>query len=288
MEATIMDEKMLGYMNYSSLSQEIEKIRFNAVGEEYCRPGHFNGPKIREHYLFHFVVSGEGVFQIRDKKYHLHENQGFLIPDSSIVYYEADKRNPWHYCWLNMQSKGAKTFFDSLSLSVNNPIYTARNNNDIYLHFKELIKQAKSLQINPYNTAISLYRCLLSLQNHNTTHPKNIIETSFQEQYIQSAELYIASNYHRENFRIEDIAKHIGINRSYLTRLFAQYHNISPQQYLINFRMQKAKTLLNTTIAPINIIAYSVGYSDISIFSRTYKKYYGISPKNDRTPTLIT
>lgn len=281
-----MDEKMLGYMNYSTLKQEIEKIRFNAVGEEYCRPGHFNGPKIREHYLFHFVVSGEGVFQIRDKKYHLHENQGFLIPDSSIVYYEADKSNPWHYCWLSLQSKGAKTFFDSLYLSANNPIYTAKNDNDIYLHFKELIKNAKLFEHNPYNATISLYRCLLSIQSYNITNSQIANKVSFQEQYIKSAEAYIANNYHRENLKIEHIANHIGINRSYFSRLFTKYHNISPQDYLINFRMQKAKALLNTTIAPINIIAYSVGYSDVSIFSRAYKKHYGVSPKNDRQPTL--
>lgn len=276
-----MEKHVINYMDYCNLYQEAEKLRLIAVGEEYCKPSHFNGPKIREQYLFHFVVSGEGIFRIRDKTYQVKANQAFLIPDSSIVYYEADKNNPWHYCWFTIQGKAAQSFFEDLSLSLESPVYTARGNNEIYACFKELLNSAKHNPNNPYQIISALYRCLQELYTANI-HTRENKKISPQDKYVQAAELYIESHYHYEDLRIDDIAQHIGVHRSYLTKLFKKHHGVSPQQYLISIRMQKAKALLSSTDSPVGIIAYSVGYTDLFIFSKMYKKHFGVSPKNDR------
>lgn len=268
-------------MDYCFLGHRVGDISTYLVGEEFCKPEHACGPNIRDPYLFHFIVSGKGIFKIGNKTYHLSANQGFLIPDSSILYYKADKKDPWHYCWISLQGKGADQFFADLSLSRQHPIYTARPDNTIYAKFKALLQTAKTAKMDSYVTLSLLYQCFAELKNANE---KNVDteSVSVQAQYAQAAAQYISSNYHLENLHIEDIANHIGINRSYLTRLFTKYYNMNPQEYLIRCRMNKAQTLLTETNSPVNIIANSVGYTDVFTFSKMYKKFFGLSPQNHK------
>ena len=265
---------------YSTPLYDTPSLFFNAVGEEHCTPGHFCGPKIRQHYLFHFIVSGEGIFRIRDKTYKVTANQGFLIPDSSVIYYQADMNNPWHYFWLNLQGNGAKDFFESLNLSLEQPIYTAKENNDIYSKFQQILHSTKNPQNNSYSVTAALFSCLFSLQKYSETFTKN--KVSVQETYVCEAKNLIASYYHHNDLSIDKISRLIGINRSYLSRLFYQYEHVSIQQYLINFRLNIARELLKSTNETISTIAVSVGYNDIYNFSKMYKKTFACSPAFDR------
>ena len=58
--------------------------------------------------------------------------------------------------------------------------------------------------------------------------------------------------------------------------------NMSPQEFLMNFRMEKAASLLCDTQSPINAIAYEVGYVDALSFSKAFKRRYGMSPSEFR------
>lgn len=268
-------------MDYCFLGHKIKNLSAKLVGDEICQPGHFYGPNIREPYLFHFIISGKGIFKIGNNTYHLTANQGFLVPDMSIIYWEADAKEPWHYCWISLQGSEVDKFFSELSLSSAQPIYTARPDNNIYTHFKTLLQTAKTSKMDSYVTLSLLYRCLAELKECSVTNA-DALPPPVQAQYAQAAADYISTNYHLENLRIEDIADYIGINRSYLTRLFSDYYNMSPQEYLIRCRMNKAKTLLTETSSPINIIARSVGYSDVFTFSKMYKKRFGVSPQHHK------
>ena len=57
---------------------------------------------------------------------------------------------------------------------------------------------------------------------------------------------------------------------------------MSPQKFLMKFRITKAAELLYNTDLPIANIAYSCGYSDPLAFSKTFKKIKGVSPKEYR------
>ena len=56
-------------------------------GWENCAPGHSYGPAVRNHFLFHYVISGTGILMADDshgntQTYHIKSGQGFMIfPD---------------------------------------------------------------------------------------------------------------------------------------------------------------------------------------------------------------
>ena len=88
------------------------------------------------------------------------------------------------------------------------------------------------------------------------------------------------------NITYNEIADYIGVNRSYLTNSFKKMIGCSPQEYLVNLRMEKAKTMLLKTDMPIHAIASEVGYTDQLAFSKIFKQHYGASPRAYRE--LIT
>ena len=99
--------------------------------------------------------------------------------------------------------------------------------------------------------------------------------------YINKAIEFIQNNYHN-SIKVTDIADYLCLNRSYLTSIFQNNLNMSPQKFLIEFRITKAAELLYNTDLPIGNIAYSCGYSDPLAFSKAFKKIKGVSPKEYR------
>ena len=106
---------------------------------------------------------------------------------------------------------------------------------------------------------------------------EQINTVSNAEEYIQKAETFIKTNVHKK-ISVSDVAKYIGIDRSYLTRLFNEYKKTSPQNYIISLKMNTAALYLKNTNASVTETAQSVGYYDTHIFNKTFKKQFGVSP----------
>ena len=107
--------------------------------------------------------------------------------------------------------------------------------------------------------------------------------------YVEEALRYIENNYDG-TVNIQVIADHLNIERTYLYRLFKTITGTSPQEYLLDYRVRQACTLLKNTDLPINDIARSVGYEDALYFSRLFKQKKGQTPTQYRrqrlSPTL--
>ena len=99
--------------------------------------------------------------------------------------------------------------------------------------------------------------------------------------YFEHALQFIQFNYNR-NIQISDIADYIGITRSYLFNIFKQNLNMAPKEYLLQYRMDKAKEFLAETTDSIQDIAANVGYSDALAFSKMFRHIVGSSPSQYR------
>lgn len=88
---------------------------------------------------------------------------------------------------------------------------------------------------------------------------------------------YIINNYHNP-ITVTDISEHLQMNPVYCGALFKKYQNCSIPYYINQIRIQQAVTLMDNTNLTISEIAYQVGFNDIYYFSKTFKKYKGMSP----------
>lgn len=105
----------------------------------------------------------------------------------------------------------------------------------------------------------------------------NYIPTKNYEQ-IKKAMEYIASNFSYQ-ITLEDVAKHVNLNPSYFSTIFKQSSGSSFKEYLNMVRVEESKRLLSNTDYSIIDIAIAVGFEDQSYFSKVFKKYTGLTPK---------
>ncbi len=78
---------------------------------------------------------------------------------------------------------------------------------------------------------------------------------------------------------IVNLAKRVGLNQNTLQNGFQQLYKASVNEYIRNYRIDKAKELLETSDLNITEITYKVGINSRSYFSKLFKKKYGVSPK---------
>ena len=65
---------------------------------------------------------------------------------------------------------------------------------------------------------------------------------------------------------------------SWFRKLFKEYTNVSPARFILELKLQKAKSLLLNSSLSVKEISYMVGYEDATYFTALFKKYTGFTP----------
>ena len=97
-------------------------------------------------------------------------------------------------------------------------------------------------------------------------------------QSVYTVAEYIQSHF-KEKVTIEDIAATVHLNASYTSHLFRKTFGYTITDYITYIRLENAKTVLADVNANINEAAMESGFSDVSYFSRVFKKIEGLSPR---------
>jgi AraC-like DNA-binding protein len=87
--------------------------------------------------------------------------------------------------------------------------------------------------------------------------------------------------YYRET-RIDEIAGMLNISTSYFCRKFKQFYGVTFITYLNDIRLREARELLEKTSLSITEISHKVGFTEITYFSRSFKKKFGYAPSHLR------
>lgn len=270
--------------NYLNNEYNLFELNVNNLGIEKCEPLHSYGPALRDHYLFHYIIDGEGDFYINENKYHLKKGQGFLICPNVVTFYAADGKNPWHYIWVGFRGIKAEKLLKYTNLSIDNPIfnYNIKKDRDYIEYYLKQMLQCDTLKYTKEIRLEGLLYLFLSEIIENSEFGNNHEdEKNDNYMYIKKAVVYIENNYSRD-IKVSDIASYIGLNRSYLSTIFKDKLKKSPKEFLINYRIEKACELMNRPNLSISEIARSVGYIDPLNFSKIFKKIKGSSPKKYR------
>ncbi len=251
-------------------------------GMEDCAPGHSWGPALRDHYIIHYIRSGRGMFQMNGITYNLVKGQGFLIPPSTIIYYEADHQDPWCYSWVGFHGLKAEHYLKRANLSADSPIFHYDRDDFLKGCIDQMIIASKTFVKSSEIRLLGLLYMFLSQLVESAESVKNPLHAeSRKDQYIKKAIEYIEMNYSRK-ISIREIAHYVGLDRSYLYLLFKDNLNKSPQDFLINYRINKACELMQNKLLSIGEISRSVGYGDSMLFSKVFRKVNGQPPKKFR------
>jgi len=85
-----------------------------------------------------------------------------------------------------------------------------------------------------------------------------------------------------EPMSLDELAGHVGLSRRQLERLFQKHLNCVPTRYYLELRLARARQLLLQTRMSIVEVAFACGFVSAPHFSKCYRDYYGVPPRDDR------
>ena len=102
--------------------------------------------------------------------------------------------------------------------------------------------------------------------------------SSVEGQFLQKVMVVIKNNLDNERFAVDDIAREVGFSRSQLHRKLKALTNKSAQQLIAETRLNEAFRQLEHKIGSVSQVAYAVGYSNMSYFTKAFKDKFGTLP----------
>lgn len=274
--------------NFRWLGSEIkanEELCLTVCGIERCTPDKFFGPSVREDYHVHFILHGKGTLEIGGKSYKLQRGQIFVIPPDVETYYYSDPEDPWHYTWVSFGGTRAGYFLEKAGITAENPVRDTYIEPERFLELTEKILNHHELTVaNELLRTSLLYEIIaLLVDSENQQKSKEGADEVYDyspDVYVNTAIEYIGEHY--PHTKVSEIAAYIGISRYYLTHIFKEKLHVSPQEFLLNYRMEQANRLLRTTGLSVQAVSEKVGYENPLTFSKTFKNKFGLSPKKYR------
>ena len=217
-------------------------LSLSFYGYEECTPNYSFGPAIRDTYVLHYITKGKGQFHYKGKIVDLKAGDFFLLKPDELTFYQADSQDPWAYYWLGITGGRAPDYF-ALS-QISDQSYLTQSNN---CHTQTTAKLVE-----------------------------NIVRFAQITKSNELAQLHIMGQLHELMFHLGTIAP------NQKKKNISSTHQLSPKEYLLFVRMNRAQQLLEHTNETIKVIAYSVGFSDPLHFSKAYKQFFHKTPSQTR------
>lgn len=139
------------------------------------------------------------------------------------------------------------------------------------------------IQFPPYYKEIS--KRLMSYFDNVENLEKYAHEKGHSEgAFLKKANKIIKSNLENHNFKVDEFASRMALSRTQLFRKIKSLTKMSPSGYILFFRLQIAKELLQSNEEDLNVteVSYRVGFISRSHFTRSFQKQFGFNPSDCR------
>lgn len=241
--------------------------------------------------LVYVLKSGFTVI-VNSRRYELHEKDILYIPGGDIHEF-CVQPSPGERVFINFELSGLSPFGGTERLyallrsarvigSCDNELHTK-----VCTQLQQILEQCDSEEpaAELFNTArvidILALLCRTAPVQICTGNPKSGGDKSAGLARIRRSFDYIEEHY-KEDIRLKDIARDAGFSEYYFSRLFKETTEVNFHQYLNEYRIRKAESLLTNSNYTVSEVAYGVGFSSISTFDRLFRSMKGCSPQEFR------
>lgn len=262
------------FLNYFQYSETGVDLVLTECGYERCDPRHYWAGRKGFH-VIHVVISGRGTLKIGDAVYHAQAGDIFYIPPDREIIYRADDTDPWEYRWVGFVGTKAMVTLNETVLP--RMICTPLSQPEVLTERMSQIYECAS-QGNDRGDLLALGHMYFFLAGLLSECGMQGRDGDVAADYVHRATEYIREHY-AESISVDSICQWLSISRSYLYKLFRRYYGVSPSNYLIHFRLEKARELLNAQQYPVNEVAERVGFSDHPYFTKRFRMVYDMTPR---------
>ncbi len=235
---------------------------------------------------FLFIVKGSGIVKIDDTQILAAENDLIVINPNKMHHVSIEDQSEILYYCLIID----KNFADQFGLSPEENLIQEKVHDPALFNALEQIVRELTLKQPCYKAAVmqQVLGILLSLfrEHLDTNAAENV--PGKQITMIKKAIVYM-KKHSRESLSLADIAQHTGYSKYYFCRTFKAVTGYTVNAYFNSLKIQQAYILLKTDGFSVNETAERCGFSDISYFTKMFKKYMHVLPSSiqkDNTPSF--
>lgn len=259
----------------------LEEFHVMNFGREQCLANHSFGPLVRDYFVLHYVIKGKGRYTSPKATFKLHPGCFFLItPEDQSAIYQADAADPWEYVWFGFEGNRVAEILQSMGYTSEIRVGEVLDPHAI----EEILQPLTTGDYLSKSSTMAIQGTFLQILSNFTFDGRNLSLSSNankQQRYLDQFLLFIRQNYGDSQLTVSDIADELNLNSSYLSRLVSKEFGQNCREYLMAYRMMKARFLIENSDHTIAMIARAVGYENPLSFSRAYKKVYGHSPRHE-------
>jgi len=230
-------------------------------------------------YALYYVIEGKGVYTLSGTDFTAREGDLFAMYPGVSVRCRADKKEPWELGGVSFDGADARLLLNAAGFVPKSPVrhlddYSQEN----VMRFIEGIYVFRDQNLFGTIQSTAILYAFMSLLVKTASWDQTAMPPGWTGAvHFQKALHFINDNYSRP-ITVDDIADHVALSRSRLYRVFMQQVFMSPQQYLMEYRMREGQRLLERRTGSIKEIAQAVGMEDPLRFTKMFKQYTGKTP----------
>lgn len=230
-------------------------------------------------YNLHLVFQGEGYVFHEGERIPMGRGRGFLFPRGAYQQYGCDPTHPWDVRWVHFDTATSLPLLEEVDQS-RGYFFTFDPGNGLETVFNELFILSESFETrNEPRISALLYEILITLlQNSEPLNGSVTLETRHS---IRSTADIIHNECQRP-WTLESMSRLAGYSNYHFLRLFRRIMGKTPNRYLSECRLARAKLLLVSSDLTVAHIASHSGFQQSSYFIKVFKQMEGMPPNQYR------
>jgi AraC-like DNA-binding protein len=266
------------YFYYETAPNYNKQLVIVCGGYEKCAPDFEINRSNYPYYFIKYTVKGRGALAIKNRNYELNAGVITGFGPGTSHHYIADPQNPMEHIFVTFLGTEAEYLLKTASLADKGIIMSA-NSSEISEIMEKIFKVGSEKKQHSQSICCDYLRILSLSLGQNTRH----LETGYSRSMTTCLECkkYIDDNFSKISSP-QEVAEYCGINPRYMSSLFKRYSLNSPYEYIMGLKLNKAANLLLTSMFSVKEVAYKTGFDDPYHFSRNFKKFHNLSPRDYR------
>lgn len=253
-------------------------LRVTHIGAYQNAPHHFvERPKGAKEHILIVCQGGQGVCSIGKRRHPLTSGHAIILPAGLPHRYWADQKDPWRLFWVHFTGARSHDHVTMLGLSPGKPVCWLHDLPRVAEAFEETYRHAlgghTDADLFGLSTGLSrlLGVCRLSQR------ALDVRRRHTEDQVLKTVH-HMAANLHLP-LTLTQLAAVAAWSPTHYSMVFRRQLNLSPIEYLLRLKIQRACERLRTTDDLVSAIAQDLGFADPFYFSRLFRRRVGSSPR---------
>jgi AraC-like DNA-binding protein len=240
----------------------------------------WNSWRILHEYQIIYITNGQGIFESESfKQTQIKAGTVIVLFPNERHRYKPDNNTGWDEYWVGIKGDIIDNLLSSGYLKPENPCLHIGFNDGVFDIYNSIIEKTK--QEGPGYQPLISGAVLHLIGTCHAVIKQSVTENKEEEIIINKARLLFRSNINNP-YSAEQAAHELNVGYSWFRKLFKNYTGLSPGQYYLQLKIDKAKDLLSNSNVPIKEISIDLNFDSSFYFSKIFKEKTGLKPTDYR------